>query len=314
MPSIDKPRHVLWNVIEVKKGVVGALANSNIAARKGGEAVFFDILSISLVIQLGTFLTISIVLLTLRPLLILLLAAIVHFAKHEDRVDRNTSSHHHRNHHRDSRSVSPTRKDREHPTRAEIRKRVIRKLNIAWMWVKFLVAVVSAMGALRMLVVVFDKMNPYAYHASSIPILVFANIFCLFNLTLVLRFPPSPVAEKQKHAVLMYIELAILARHQRNREGEGDRVVRFQEALDDIDEDIAIDTGSVFERESEREREEVTERTPLILRFALVDRKDYGEEGVVSRLVGLVQPEGYSIFMYAGKGGGSSWTLVACYI
>ncbi|KAF8985586.1 hypothetical protein BDQ17DRAFT_671040 [Cyathus striatus] len=52
IPSIDKPRRVLWNVVEVMKGVVGALADSDIAERKGGEAVFIDILSISLVIQL----------------------------------------------------------------------------------------------------------------------------------------------------------------------------------------------------------------------------------------------------------------------
>ncbi|KAF8987625.1 hypothetical protein BDQ17DRAFT_1374892 [Cyathus striatus] len=149
IPSIDKLRRVLWNVIEVMNGIVGALADSDIAERKGGEAVFFDVLSISLVIQLRTFLTTNIVLLTLRPLLLLLLAAMKHFAKDKDRVDPDASSHHHRDYHRDSRLVLPTRRDRECSTRAEIRKRVIRKLNIAWMRVKFLVAVVSAMGALK---------------------------------------------------------------------------------------------------------------------------------------------------------------------
>ncbi|KAF8975998.1 hypothetical protein BDQ17DRAFT_1339776 [Cyathus striatus] len=43
--------------------------------------------------------------------------------------------------------------------------------------------------------------------------------------------------------LIQYIELAIPAPHEKIREGEGGGVVRFQEALDDIDEDIVVDTG-----------------------------------------------------------------------
>ncbi|KAF8987618.1 hypothetical protein BDQ17DRAFT_1374881 [Cyathus striatus] len=339
IPFIDQPRRVLWNVIEVTQGVVRALADSDIAESMGDEAVYFDIFSFTLVIQLRTLLTINIVLLTLGPLLLLLLAAIKHFTKHEDRVNRDAPSHHH---HRDNRSI---------------RKRVIRKLNIAWMRVKFWVAVASAVGAQGLLGLGFVKLNPYAYYASPTLTLLAAGMLSLFTLVLVLRFPPSPMAEKQKHTVLMftyiltwvvlllfticpqlclltytftiwnillltacligYIELAILARHERIKDEEGDRVVRFQEALDDIDEDIAIDTGSVFEHERDGEREAATERTPLILRPALVHRKEHGEEGVcglwilqvllvvpvpvflVERLVGAVQPEGNPMILYA---------------
>ncbi|KAF8998872.1 hypothetical protein BDQ17DRAFT_1428250 [Cyathus striatus] len=71
IPSIDQFRCLLWNVMGVLKAVARALAYTETSTeRKGGEALFFDLY----VIQLQTLLTINIVLLTVGPLLLLLVA------------------------------------------------------------------------------------------------------------------------------------------------------------------------------------------------------------------------------------------------